>query len=117
MFYEKFTKLCAEKGVSKQSACAAAGLSSAAWVRWSNGSVPSAVSLQKLCDYLGVTTESMINDDMEVTAISDGIAARQEAFDRPEMRILFDAAKDAPASKIYEVVALLEKFKEESQGK
>lgn len=41
--------------------------------------------------------------------------ARQDAFDRTEMRVLFDAAKDVPASKIYEVVAMLEKFKEDSR--
>lgn len=28
MFYEKFVSLCAEKGMSKQSVCAACGLSS-----------------------------------------------------------------------------------------
>lgn len=117
MFYEKFVSLCAEKGMSKQSVCAACGLSSSAWVRWSTGSIPSAVSLKKLCDYLGVTTASMIDDSSEPVHIKSGDDARQEVFDRSEMRILFDAAKDVPASKIYEVVAMLEKFKEESQGR
>lgn len=115
MFYEKFVSLCAEKGMSKQSVCAACGLSSAAWVRWANGSIPSAVSLKKLCDYLGVTTASMLDDSMEPEQIS-GTDARQQAFDRAEMRVLFDAAKDVPASKIYEVVAILEKYKEENRG-
>lgn len=114
MFYEKFTKLCAERKVSKQSACAAAGLSSAAWVRWANGSAPSAVSLQKICDYFGVTTDSMIDNEKEIMPITDAVAARQQAFDRPEMKILFDAAKDAPASAILEAALGLMKLKEES---
>ena len=117
MFYEKFLQLCAEKGVSKQKACQLAGLSGNAWIRWSTGSMPGSVSLQKICDYFGVTPGSMVNDGKEIEHVYEGVAARQDAFDRTEMRVLFDAAKDVPASKIYEVVAMLEKFKEESQGR
>lgn len=117
MFYDKFEKLCAEKQISKQYACSAAGLSGAAWVRWANGSRPSMVSLHKLCTYFGVTADSMADDSMDIVRIEDGTAARQAAFERADLRVLFDAAKDLPASKIYEVVAQLQKYKEESDGR
>ena len=119
MFYEKFLSMCAKKGVSKTAACVNAGLSENAWKRWVDGSAPNSISMSKLAKYFGVTIKSMYDDDMDpvTTAEDESIRARQEAFDRAEMRVLFDAARDVPASKIYEVVAMLEKFKEESQNK
>ena len=114
MFYQKFLDLCMKKGVSKQKACVEAGLSSTAWIRWQTGSKPGAVSLQKICDYFNVTVDSMMDDDKEPTEIDDGIAAREAAFERPEMRILFDAAKGAPSSAILEAALKLMKLKEET---
>ena len=111
-FYEKFLYLCDEWEVSKQKACSIAGLSGNAWIRWSNGSHPGTVSLRKICNYFNVTTESMINDSMDIVYADDGMAARQQAFDRPEMKILFDAAADAPASAILEAALNLMKLKE-----
>ena len=102
MFYEKFQTLCNEKGVSKQKACIDAGLSGTAWIRWSKGSIPGSVSMHRLCKYFGVSVESMSDDDAEIVYVSDSVSARQEVFDRPEMKILFDAAKDAPSSAILE---------------
>lgn len=116
-FYEKFLLLCAEKDVSKQKACTLAGISGNAWIRWSNGSRPGMVSLHRLCSFFGVTADSLADDSMEIVHVTPEDAARQEAFDRAEMRVLFDAAKDLPASKIYEVVAQLQKYKEESDGR
>lgn len=68
---------------------------------------------------LGVTLTQLMGieeEEEEPTEEEDeSWRARQDAFDRTEMRVLFDAAKDVPASKIYEVVAMLEKFKEDSR--
>lgn len=116
-FYDKFVQLCDERGLSKQRACQMAGLSGTSWIRWSSGSRPSSVSLRAVCNFFGVTVDSMVDDSANAPMPDDGVAARQEAFDRTELRVLFDAAKDVPASKIYEVIALLQKYKEESEGK
>jgi len=118
MFYEKFLDLCRQKGVSKTAACVNAGLSENTWKRWERGSVPNSITMGRLCDYFGVSIKSMYDDSETVQIVEDGnLRARQEAFDRAEMRVLFDAARDVPASKIYEVVAMLEKYKEESKGR
>ena len=114
-FYEKFLTLCSEKALSKQKACQMAGLSGNAWIRWSNGSTPGAVSLHKICDYFNVTTDSMINDNSDIVFINNNFTVRQDAFERPEMRILFDAAKDAPSSAILEAALGLMKLKESNQ--
>ena len=112
MFYDKFTKLCNERGVSKQKACLDAGLSGTAWIRWSKGSVPGSVSMHRICKYFGVSAESMSDDESEIVYVDSTFNARQEAFERPEMKILFDAAVDAPASAILEAALDLMKKKE-----
>ena len=114
MFYDKFLSLCAQKGVSKTAACVNAGLSETAWKRWVNGGVPNSVSMAKLCEYFGIPIEQMYNSDSPIIPVDEEELARQEAFSNQEMRILFDAARNIPASKIYEVVAQLRKYKEEN---
>ena len=108
MFYENFIRLCEEKGVSRGAVCQAVGLSDNAWRRWSAGSNPNGKSMKAIADFFGVTPKEMMSNT------DDGIAARQQAFDRPELKILFDAAKDAPASAILEAALGLMKLKEES---
>ena len=115
MFYEKFVQLCNEKGVSKQKACTDAGLSSTAWIRWSKGSIPGSISMHRICKYFGVAVESMSDDNAEIIYLDDSTATRQEVFDRPEMKILFDAAKDAPSSAILEAALQLMKLKESNK--
>lgn len=108
MFYENFIRLCEEKGVSRGAVCQAVGLSDNAWRRWSAGSNPNGKSMKAIADFFGVTPKEMM-------ANTDSVAARQQAFDRPELKILFDAAKDAPASAILEAALGLMKLKEESK--
>ena len=105
MFYQRFCELCEEKGVSRGAACEAVGLSANAWRRWSAGSTPNGKSIKAIADFFGVDAKEMLRG-------SDSIATRQDAFDRPEMRILFDAAKDAPSSAILEAALQLMKLKE-----
>lgn len=114
MFYEKFLNLCAAKGVSKTAACVNAGLSETAWKRWTSGSVPNSVTMAKLCKYFGVTLQSMYGEGEPVFVDDAEVNARQEAFDNPDLRVLFDAARGIPASKLYEVIAQLRKYKEDN---
>ena len=118
MFYDKFLDLCAQKGVSQTAACVNAGLSESAWKRWIDGGAPNSISVGKLSRYFGVTIQSLYDEnESPVIHEDETIKERQAAFDRPEMRVLFDTAKDVPASKIYEVITMLEKYTEESASK
>ena len=109
MFYQNFLRLCEKKGVSRGAVCQAVGLSDNAWRRWSTGSMPNGKSLKAIADFFGVEPKEMLKD------AEDGTAARQQAFDRPEMKILFDAAKYAPSSAILEAALGLMKLKESNQ--
>lgn len=114
MYYDKFLQLCEEREISKQKACQKAGLSSNAWIRWSTGSLPGSASLQKICKFFNVTPESMIDDTREIEKVESPVSARQKLFDNTEMRVLFDAAQNVPAYKLYEVASQLMKWKEDN---
>ena len=107
MFYANFVKLCEEKGVSRSAVCQSVGLSENAWHRWLNGSTPNGKSLNAIAGFFGVSTKELLRDD--------SISVRQDVFDRPEMKILFDAAKDAPSSAILEAALGLMKLKESNK--
>lgn len=88
------------------------GLSSAAYSLWKTGkNTPSAAMLKKIANYLNVSYDWLItgeeNDDLDET----NLEIRKILRERPEVKILFDTSKDAPASTIYEAIALIMKGK------
>lgn len=109
MFYKNFVRLCEEQGVSRGAACQAVGLSDNAWRRWSTGSTPNGKSLKAIADFFGVEPKALLSDSPD-----DDATIRQEIFDNVDMRVLFDAARGIPRSKLYETIAMLNKFKEDN---
>lgn len=113
-FWDLFDYLCAQKGVSRRKACEDMGFSASLASKGKYaGTRPKTEFIYSCSKYFNVSIDYLMGKEEQ----DSGIHARQEAFDRAELRVLFDAAKDVPASKIYEVVALLERYKEGSQGK
>lgn len=62
MVKKKFEKLCVKKGISPTSACAAIGISSAAYSRWTDESVPRNSTLQRMAEFFGVTVDYLLED-------------------------------------------------------
>jgi transcriptional regulator with XRE-family HTH domain len=117
MFYEKFIRLCEDRGISPTAACTAIGISDGAWRRWKNGTgSPRGTNLNKIAKFFGVTPGSLVDDGDEIKYVDNSLQARQYAFERRDLRILFDLAPKQPPSKIYEVIAQLEKYQEEDNG-
>lgn len=63
MFYEQFCALCEENGEKPTSVARKLGLSSSAPSYWRKGSVPQSDTLQKIADYFGVSTDSLLRSD------------------------------------------------------
>ncbi len=59
MFKKNFIKLCNQKGIAPTVACQAIGLSSAAFSKWDETSIPRRATLQKFADYFGVSVDSL----------------------------------------------------------
>lgn len=106
MFYSRFEKLCRENGYTPSGAVLAIGRSKNLAAKWkATNATPSAEVLRDLATLFGVSVDYLLGKE-------DNMGARQEAFERTDLRILFDLAKDAPPSRVYEVIAILERYKE-----
>ena len=58
MFYDKYIRLCAEKGISPSAAAVEIGLRKSNVTYWKNGrNNPTDATLLKIADYFGVTVE------------------------------------------------------------
>ena len=70
MFYEKFVRMCVQRGVSPTAVAKAIGVNPSTVSDWSRGAKPRAHTLIRLADYFGVdVTEFTINAD---TSLPDG---------------------------------------------
>ncbi len=97
--YKDFEQLLQSKGITSYKVSKDTGVSQTALSNWKSGkSVPTTKTLQKLADYFGVTIDYLMNKDnqkeeyylnKETAAIAQGI------FDNKELRLLYDAARDA----------------------
>lgn len=63
MFYDVFTSLCVKKGVSPNKALTDCKISRTSTAKWREGATPRGVTLQKLADYFGVTTDYLLTGE------------------------------------------------------
>ena len=115
MFYEKFLRLCQERGVSPTTACMDMHISDGAWRRWREGASPRGATLSKVCGYFGVTPGSMLNDSEDIVYIDQCEDVRQIVFENQEQRILFDASKGASKEAMLAAASLLWRMKGEDK--
>lgn len=126
MYYEKFQKLCEIKGVKPSEVSRATGVATATLSSWKSGKyTPGIDKLRKIADYFNVSVEYItqspdVKNPQHQTGyyLDDETAqAAQEIFENRELRVLFDAARDAKAEDIqtaYNVLMAL-KRKEENE--
>ena len=113
MFYERFEELCRKNGYTPSGACLAIGRSKNLAAKWKHtGATPSTEVLNQIAGFFDVSVDYLLGK-AEGT-LEDEVAVRQEMFDNVDMRILFDAARGIPRSKLYETVAMLNKWKEDN---
>lgn len=63
MFYDVYSELCLEKGVSCSRAAKEIGLSNSTVTKWKNtGAVPSGDTLAKVAAYFGVSVNDLIGE-------------------------------------------------------
>lgn len=113
--YEVFEQLCRENGVTPYKVCKATGITTGSISNWKNGRYsPKTEKLQKIAEYFGVTVEYLTTGKQpEDYYLNDETAKiAQEVFDRKELRMLFDAARDCKPEHIKIAEDLLNKLKE-----
>lgn len=107
--YQKFKELCSKNDVTPYKVGKETGISSSTLSDWKSGrSVPKQEKLKKIADYFGVDV-GFFYDDNETRYYVDDETKRiaQEIFDNKELRLLFDAAKDASSDDLKTVHTML----------
>lgn len=118
--YEKFRELCDKKGVSPYRISQETGITQSTFSDWKNGrSVPKQDKLKKIADFFGVDVAYFYDDNEKnrgyyVDDKTKEIA--QQIFDNKELRLLFDAAKDASSDDLKTVHTLLMALKAKEGG-
>ena len=109
--YEKFRELCDKKGVSPYRISQETGITQSTFSDWKNGrSVPKQDKLKKIADYFGVDVAYFYDNDDNNKGyyVDDGTKEiAQEIFDNKDLRLLFDAAKDASPEDLQTVHTML----------
>lgn len=91
MFYDRFVKLCNEKGVSPSAAAEQIGLTRSANTKWAEGKIPRKATLVKLADYFGVPVEYFSEETPAETKASPTVV--EDAM-KDLMNHLFDSLSE-----------------------
>lgn len=98
--YEIFSKLLQLKGVTPYKVSKETGVSQSTLSDWKRGiSTPKQDKLQKIADYFGVSLEYLMTGketgDSKYYINNETAEMAQALFENRNLRVLFDAAKDA----------------------
>lgn len=120
--YEIFAKLMKANGCTAYQVSKATGIAQSTLSDWKSGkSVPKADKLQKIADFFGVPVEYLMtgeeNKDGPKYYLNDETAAiAQDIFENKELRLLFDAARDAEPEDLETVHSMLLALKRKEKG-
>ncbi len=120
--YEIFEKLCAEKGVTPYRVCKETGLTTSTISNWKAGRYsPKQDKLQKIADFFNVSIEYLMTgdekEDIPGYYLNEETAkAAQEIFENRELRMLFDAARDADAEDLKALHSMALALKRKERG-
>ena len=115
---ERVKDLCKQKGISMNFAEMEIGLAKG-YISKLDKSNPNAKTLQKIADYFGVSVEFLIHgeDSENKYYINDETAQLAQAlFENKDLRVLFDAAKDASPEDLQTTYDMLMALKKKERG-
>ena len=114
--YSKYAELRDKKGLSDYAVAKRSGVGRSTLSDWKTGKhMPNTDNLAKIAGVLGVTVDYFIagNIAREVYyADRETAELAQELFDNPDMRMLFDAARDSRPEDLQMAADMLKRFKE-----
>lgn len=110
---ERIKQLCKEKGISIKKLENDLGFGNG-YVSKLDKSVPSTDKIQAIANYLGTSVDYLISGKQSAQYYLNDETARiaQEVFDSPDLRLLFDAAKNSRPENIRLAAEMLLRFKE-----
>ena len=112
-FKERLKELRKRKGLSQVALAERLGMSKSTIGMYETGDIkPSIEALNALADFFNVNISYLMGEEPGSTYYLDPEVAEmaQELYERPEMRVLFDASRKASKEDIEQVAAILEKL-------
>lgn len=120
--YSVFEQLLQKYGVSTYKVSKATGIAQSVFSSWKSGiSTPKQEKMQKIADYFGVSIEYLMTgiekEGGEKYYLNDETAEMaQKIFENKELRLLFDAARDAEPEDLKYTHDLLLRLKRKERG-
>ena len=120
--YEVFEQLLQKFGVTTADVCKATGIGQSTMSNWkSRRNLISGKNAQLIADYFGVSVDYLMTwkekEGGEKYYINDETASiAQDIFENKELRLLFDAAKDAQPEDLRTVHQMLLALKRKERG-
>lgn len=119
--YEKYCKLRDAKKLKDANVAQATGIGKSTFSDWKSGrSEPKNDKLQKISDFLGVSINYFTDENNDHPAgyylNNETAAIAQDIFESRELRLLFDAARDADPEDIEAVHSMLLALKRKERG-
>lgn len=120
--YDIFEKLCEEKGVTPYRVCKETGLTTSTISNWKAGRyTPKADKLQKIADFFGVSIEYLMGKEEKEESSGyylneETAEIAQNIFKSKELRLLYDAARDAQPEDIQTAYDMLLALKRKERG-
>lgn len=113
MFYDKFVRLCNEKGISQAAAARGIGVDKSAVTRWSKGAIPRGTTLYRAAEFFNVSVSELFGDEeakevteraaeaVKVDEEDGGLEAALEALrNQPGRRALLSATKNMTEAQV-----------------
>ena len=122
MYYENFERLCNLNNVRPGTVSKATGISTATLTSWKQGKyTPKQDKLQLIADYFNVSLEYLMTGEEkeggETYYLNEETAKMaQSIFENKELRLLFDAARDASPEDLETVHSMLLALKRKERG-
>lgn len=120
--YEVFEQLLQKHNVTSYKVSKETGVTQTALSNWKSGrSTPTTKTLQKIADYFGVTIDYLMTgeekeDSGKYYLNEDTAEIAQAVFENKDLRVLFDAAKDASPEDLKTTYDMLMALKKKERG-
>lgn len=120
--YEIFEQLLQKYGVSSYKVSKETGVTQTSLSNWKSGRTsPSVKTLQKIADYFNVSLEYLMTGEEkecgEKYYLNDETArVAQDIFENKDLRVLFDAARDASPEDLQTTYNMLMALKKKERG-
>ena len=104
MFWQNFTRLCANAGKFPSRVATDLGLSNSAAASWKKGAVPRERVLLQIADYFGVTVEDLLkdSDSEKLSADEQSLVTLYRGFNREGRGRVLDFVGSMKRSGMYE---------------